>query len=178
MPTAWTGAHGLEPLESAAAEEIAGGCPLADQLKLEHLADDAREVADADGPADAEQLARAADCEVHERRDCPVDGFVFDPRDPAHPRRRIIVVRSRRDRCRVVLAILHELAHVLLDRACPVHSHADVWCLTLALALPLRALRRMQRHAPLDAATLAVIATIPVWAVRIRLEMGAVSNAA
>lgn len=61
--------------------------------------------------------------------------------------------------CPVVwnLRVLHELAHALLRQHHPQHSHADVWALTLALAVPRGTLRRIAdaRH-------------VPPWALRLR----------
>ena len=178
MESGWSGGHSLDPLESAAAEEISGGCPLADQMTLEHVATGARDNAEQFGPVSAEQLAAAEECEVRLDPQCPVEGMVIDPRDHAHPRRRIIIVRPRRNRLRLVLAILHELAHVLLARVDAPHSHADVWCLTLALALPLGLLRRLRRDPQTTVEGLSRRASIPAWAIRIRLRMGAVVVAA
>ncbi len=171
-------AHTLDPLEAQAAEEIQGGEPIADQLSLEHLATGARDNAEGVALADAEGLARAEQCDVRHDAQCPVEGLVINPHDPHAPRKRILVVRPRRDARRLALAVLHELAHVLLARSGMPHSHADVWCLTLALALPLRVVRELRREGTSCARTIAARAGVPVWAVRIRLEMGVVAVAA
>ena len=71
-----------------------------------------------------------------------------------------LFVRPSADRKRLGLRILHELAHDLMDRHYPRHSHADVWALTLALALP-RSLRRLH---PLQV-------HVPRWAVALRLRV-------
>jgi len=57
------------------------------------------------------------------------------------------------------LRILHELAHLLLGEHYPQHNHADVWALTLALAVPRGTLRRIgeARH-------------VPPWALRLRRQ--------
>lgn len=64
----------------------------------------------------------------------------------------LLFVRPSSDDQRWTIRILHELAHALL-RKYRHHTHADVWALTLALAVP----RRKFRH--LDIAT-----HIPRWA--------------
>jgi hypothetical protein len=63
---------------------------------------------------------------------------------------RVLLVRSSADDLRWNLRVLHELAHALLDEECAQHSHADVWALTLALAIPRRRFRQHQeaRHVP------------------------------
>ncbi|MDO9019233.1 MAG: hypothetical protein Q8S73_02775 [Deltaproteobacteria bacterium] len=63
---------------------------------------------------------------------------------------RVLLVRSSADDLRWNLRVLHELAHALLDGECPQHSHADVWALTLALAIPRRSFRlhHEARHVP------------------------------
>ncbi|MDB4927701.1 MAG: hypothetical protein JWM10_185 [Myxococcaceae bacterium] len=81
---------------------------------------------------------------------------------------RVLLVRSSADDLRWNLRVLHELAHALLDEECAQHSHADVWALTLALAIPRRRFRQHQdaRH-------------VPRWAVALRrLTARAVARAA
>ncbi|MDB4931583.1 MAG: hypothetical protein JWM10_4067 [Myxococcaceae bacterium] len=78
----------------------------------------------------------------------------------------MLLVRASADDPRWNLRVLHELAHGLLDDAHPHHGHADVWALTLALAIPGRAFRRHHdaRH-------------VPRWAVALRrLTSRAVSH--
>lgn len=62
----------------------------------------------------------------------------------------ILLVRASADDARWNLRVLHELAHALLDAGHLDHSHADVWALTLALAIPRRLFRQHQeaRHVP------------------------------
>jgi hypothetical protein len=81
---------------------------------------------------------------------------------------RVLLVRSSADDARWNLRVLHELAHALLDAECDQHSHADVWALTLALAIPRRRFRwhHEARH-------------VPRWAVQLRrLTARAVARAA
>ncbi len=66
-------------------------------------------------------------------------------------------VRPSRQRALCVLRILHELAHHLLGRS-RAHTHADVWRLTLALAWPVR---RLRRGLP--------ALEVPMWASELRL---------
>lgn len=71
---------------------------------------------------------------------CGVSGLVPD----------VLLVRPSHDDARWNLRVLHELAHARLDAAGPHHTHADVWALTLALAIPKHAYRRHNevRHVP------------------------------
>lgn len=77
---------------------------------------------------------------------CGVSGLVPD----------VLLVRPSHDEARWNLRVLHELAHARLDAAGPHHTHADVWALTLALAVPRHAYRRHPeaRHVPRWAVTL------------------------
>lgn len=54
---------------------------------------------------------------------------------------RLLRVRPSADVQKWNLRVLHELAHVLLREAYPDHTHADVWALTLMLAIPRSAYR-------------------------------------
>lgn len=79
-----------------------------------------------------------------------------------------LMVRPSADDARWNLRVLHELAHALLRAEKVEHGEADVWALTLALAIPRGAFRRRDgaRH-------------VPRWAVQIRAETArAVSRAA
>lgn len=67
------------------------------------------------------------------------------------------------------LRVLHELAHVVLQRLGWRHSHADVWILALAIAAPRSMLRA---HRPTDGIALAALSRLPAWAAAYRLEMG------
>lgn len=71
----------------------------------------------------------------------------------------VLMVRSSADDARLNLRVLHELAHAMLDKAHPHHDHADVWALSLALAIPRRVFRlhHLARH-------------VPQWAVRLRRQ--------
>ena len=81
---------------------------------------------------------------------------------------KVLQVRPSADDARWNLRVLHELAHKLLDKHYPNHSHADVWALTLALAIPRASYcrRHEARH-------------VPRWAVALRGETArAVARAA
>ncbi len=78
--------------------------------------------------------------EEHESCGCGVSGL--------HPR--ILHVQSTKDPQLWNLRVLHELAHALLREHYPEHTHADVWALTLMLAIPRSAFRHadLARHVP------------------------------
>lgn len=71
------------------------------------------------------------------------------------------VLTARPDSCDLTwnLRVLHEVAHALLRRHHPHHSHADVWALTLALAVPRGTLAR-----------LSAAQHVPPWALRLRRQ--------
>ena len=79
-----------------------------------------------------------------------------------------LIVRPSRDGATLALRILHELAHLVLQRLGWRHSHGDVWLLALAMAAPPSMLRA---HRPHDALALAGIARLPAWAAAARLVM-------
>jgi hypothetical protein len=160
------GAHSSDPLESVTLEEIEGGCPIADALVLEAIAESLR--SRADGPS-AEALAAAAGCEVRYDPLAPIEGVLLLGR--------IIVVRPRHDPRAQELAVLHELSHAELDRSGLAHSHGDVWCLALALGAPMPLLRRVWLESELALAQVWEVTRLPAWAVKARLEMGAVLTA-
>lgn len=93
-----------------------------------------------------------------QRAECGIEGLFRD----------VLHVRPSADDARWNLRVLHELAHALLRRHHPYHGHADVWALTLALAIPRAAFRRRaEAH------------HVPKWAVALRgLTARAVSHAA
>lgn len=64
--------------------------------------------------------------------------------------RQMLLVRPCANDARFNLRVLHELAHALLDAHHAQHSHADVWALTLALAVPRCAFRQFSEadHVP------------------------------
>jgi hypothetical protein len=70
----------------------------------------------------------------------------------------VLLVRPSADDRRFNLRCLHEVGEGLMDRHHKHgHTHADVWALTLALAIPRRAYRRRaEAH------------HVPQWAVRLR----------
>ena len=65
------------------------------------------------------------------------------------------------------LAILHELAHRLLERLD--HTHVDVWRLALALGAPRATLRRLRAQGRCSALHVAAETGIPAWAAAWRL---------
>jgi hypothetical protein len=80
----------------------------------------------------------------------------------------LVIVRPSRDGATEALRILHELAHLMLQRLGWRHSHADVWILALALAAP----RSMMRdHHPTSALVLAGLSRLPAWAAAERIIM-------
>jgi len=80
----------------------------------------------------------------------------------------LLIVRPSRDGATLALRILHELAHVILQRLGWRHSHGDVWLLALAMAAPSSMIRA---HRPHDALALAGLARLPAWAAAARLVM-------
>lgn len=80
----------------------------------------------------------------------------------------LVIVRPSRDGATEALRILHELAHLMLQRLGWRHSHADVWILALAMAAP-RSM--MQAHRPTSALALAGLSRLPAWAAAERIEM-------
>lgn len=57
----------------------------------------------------------------------------------------VLFVRPSADPHRQTLRELHELSHRLLEQHHGDHSHADVWALTLALAVPRSAFRQIDQ---------------------------------
>jgi len=155
----------LDPLEVTALDEIEGGCPVADALAVEAIATQTWESAEG---TDAEALAVAGRCTVRQDPLAPIEGVLLLCR--------LIIVRPRRDARRLALAILHELAHALLERAGIVHSHADVWCLALALAAPASIIEALRKSGDLTARALCAATELPAWAARARLRMGTVTH--
>lgn len=142
--------------------ELRSGERLCDAHELAGIAVGARLVAE---ERSARGLARAAGLEVAYEASLPAAV-------PALLVGLVILLRRRTDARRETLAILHELAHHLLARAATLHTHADVWALTLLLATPPAALSRLLAHgAPLDADQLAWEATLPRWAAEERLVL-------
>lgn len=148
-----------DPVAVLAREEILGGVPIADAAHMESSADDLWRAA---GTNDLELLAKAAGAHLVLVRDLPdcAEGMTTG---------RTIYVRRRRDPRRVYAAGLHEIAHCLYDRARMAHSHADVWCLTLALGAP-RSMLRALGYSPTLPEILAAT-QLPAWAALARLEM-------
>ena len=152
-----------DPLGGQAIEEIREGYPLASVVDLESLARIAHArcapgTADADPVTVARRVAGSNQVPVVEDRQLPGES-------PAALMDRVIYLRPHKDPRRLALLILHELAHALLERARIAHSHADVWYLTMALAIPREVLERMRRHEPVN------VRAWPVWVLGIRLEV-------
>ncbi len=129
------------------ADEVRAGLAILSDEEIEADAD--RLWSEVSDVGDAEDLARVRDVPIEYDRDLPAG---FDGLALPH----VLVVRPSRMRALVVLRILHELAHHLLGSS-RAHTHADTWRLTLALAWPVRRLRRGLPS--LD---------IPVWAQELR----------
>lgn len=136
-------------LQSVVVCEVTAGLALLSDESVEATA--AQAWADLSDVGDAEDIARAARITVREERSLPVgfDGLAL-------PTLSLVLVRPSRSRGLWVLRVLHELAHCAL-RAESVHTHADVWRLTLALAWPLHRVRA--GLPPLE---------IPPWALSLR----------
>ena len=83
---------------------------------------------------------------------------------PAQVIRGVAYYRSDRDRGLVVLMVCHELAHHLLPADV---DHADVWSLTLALAMPRQVVVARGQ---------AAFAHLPPWAVALRFAMPTVGG--
>lgn len=162
VPVSWAES---DPVERVAVDEIEGDAPIADQWSIETTATDLYARA---GSANPEALAEAAEAEVVYANDLPAgfEGLVLNGR---------IYVRKSRNRRRMMLALLHELAHWLLGDAC---SHGDVWCLTLALGAPMPVLKRLRHAGGLSLVSLYWEAELPRWALAARLRMWAASAAA
>lgn len=147
--------------------ELRSGDRLCDAATLAGIAIGARLVAE---DRSARGLARAAGLEVAHEPGLPASV-------PALLVGLVILLRRRTDARRETLAILHELAHYLLARAEPLHTHADVWALTLLLAAPPAALSALAvAGVPLDADHLAWELTLPRWAAEERLVLSLSSN--
>lgn len=80
----------------------------------------------------------------------------------------LLIVRPALDRALLALRILHELAHLILDRLGWAHTHGDVWFLALAIAVP-RSMIRSQ--CPANALDLAAYAGTVGWVADMRLRI-------
>ncbi len=114
------------------ADEVRSGLAILSDEEIE--ADAARLWASVSDVGDAEDLARVRGVSLAHDAGLPrgIDGLALP---------HVIIVRPSRSRSLLVLRILHELAHHLLGQS-RVHTHADVWRLTLALAWPVERVRR------------------------------------
>lgn len=127
----------------------AGDC---DPSLIEGLADHAHEAREGAG---AEGLARGQGVEVIITK-LPAGVLGITDGDTR------IVASSRRSRAMLAIVILHELAHIMLRASGVRSTHADVWRLTLALAVP-------RRDAHGAAGDVAVRCEVPWWAAKMRL---------
>lgn len=111
-------------------------------------------------------LGQHVDVETDSRLPPGCDGIAIAPWS-------LVIVRPSRDGATVAIRILHELAHLVLQRLGWRHTHADVWYLALAMAAPSSTLRAHARDGGgfLD---LAALARIPAWAAEARLSMTSV----
>ena len=112
---------------------------------------------------------------VAELHDLDVRYERLPPEVPAMLIAGIILVKRKLDARREALAIWHELAHHLLRTS--LHTHGDVWALTLLLAAPPWILQGLREAHRLDADQLAWDATIPRWAAVERLVLAEESAA-
>lgn len=147
-------------LRQTVLEEIEGDPPRVDIALLECLAEHAHEARKADT---AQGIAEGQCVEVRTDGGFPpwFDGIALAEFD-------MVIVRPSHDPALLALRILHELAHLLLDRTRWAHSHGDVWVLTLALAAPGSVLRGARPTTALD---LAALARVPAWVAAARLAM-------
>lgn len=152
-----------DPIAMAAIEEVVEGCQVCSVWDLERLAEAAHQRLEDD--ATAEALAAAHGLAVAREQDLP-RGV------PAMRLGDVILSRGHRLRGLATLLILHELAHVLLERSGFTHTHADVWYLTLSLAMPLARWRKMRREAP------KLFEDLPAWSIALRSQMPTVQLAA
>lgn len=113
-------------LTDAAVEEVLRGRKYVDPVELERIAAKLLSVAQGNDP---ERMAAALGVTIVEWRlpaevpsTCSSDGRI-----------RLRIGLGRRHRRR---AIYHEIAHLLLLWFAPLHSHADVWLLTVILSEP------------------------------------------
>lgn len=126
-----------------------------DPSLLEALAEHARSVADTDDPRDI----AGAQCVAVREVERIAQGL------PAALTRSRIYVSADLPKTLVLLAILHELAHFLVEREGWIDTHSDVWRLTLMLAMP----RSMCRGRSVE--DLAAAAGVPWWAAALRMNM-------
>lgn len=152
-------AEALDAVGRVAIEEVLGGTPVADAWALEGIAEAHVREAEERTP---EGLA------AHAGLTLVVMDWLPNGVEALLLGRTIFVQRGKRRR--MVVAILHETAHSLLTNSGMHHSHADVWCLTLALAAPLSTIRASSPTA-LD---LHDERELPMWAARTRLAMATV----
>lgn len=135
MTAAREGSHDrrvIEVLAQTVNDEVRAGLAILTGHEIEADATSAWKTLSEVG--DVEDLVRARKITVEPDRDLPegVDGLALP---------HVLVVRPSRRRDLWVLRVLHELAHHILGRK-RVHTHADVWRLTLALAWPLHRIRK------------------------------------
>lgn len=141
-------------------EEMSGAPPTLDAALIEGLAEHVHVARDGDGP---EGLARGQGIDVEVDHGLPpgIDGIAVD-------RLSLVIVRPSRDRALLMLRILHELAHLVLQRLGVRHSHGDVWALAVAMGAPQSVCRGPARRSAL---ALALATGLPAYATALRLVM-------
>lgn len=151
--------------------EMEGDPPRVDRATLEGLAEHAYEARKGDAArgiaADSARgiaLGQGAEVVIDSHFPDGVDGLSL-------MEAALLIVRYSRDNATLALRILHELAHLILDRLGWRYSHSDVWYLALAMAAPRSLLMRQPANS--NALDIAALAGIPAWAAATRLECAA-----
>ncbi|MBL8600326.1 MAG: hypothetical protein JNK72_00235 [Myxococcales bacterium] len=153
-------------LGALVAEELEGCPPRCDLALLEAVAEHVHEERIDDS---AVGLAGGQGVEVAIEPGLPVevDGLALKSMS-------LLLVRPAISRSLLSLRIVHELAHLLLDRLGWAHNHGDVWFLTLAIAVPRSMLRAQRASNVLD---LAAFAGTEGWVAAMRMRMAQCSAA-
>lgn len=137
-----------------------GTPPTLDPALIEGLAEHVHEAREGDGP---EGLAKGQGIDVETDNGLPdgIDGIALEEFS-------LVVVRPSRDRALLRLRILHELAHLVLQRLGMRHSHGDVWALAVAMGAPQSAYPKAMRRRAL---VLALATGLPAYAAALRIVM-------
>jgi hypothetical protein len=151
-------------------EEMQGDPPRIDRGTIEGLAEHAYDAREAD-PAGRFHRDSARGIALGQGVEVATDGTLPLGCDGlAVLELLLVIVRPSTDSATEALRILHELAHLILQRLGWRHSHADVWILALAMGAP-RSMLRAQRQ--IDGVGLAALSRLPAWAAAERLDMHA-----
>lgn len=155
-------------------EDVLASPPTIDQAVLEGIAQHAFDARDGneDDPDPAQRFARDSARGIAKGQgfEVAIDGGLPDGFDGiALLKYLLVIVRPSRDGYTLTLRILHELAHLILERLGWRHTHGDVWYLALAMAAPGSMLRELP--AGVDPLDLAALAGVPAWAASMRLVM-------